>query len=99
VTPDDRSLRGFLWKVFLGASVLLAASVGLMLTRWRAPAPAVEVPAAPIGAAAAALRAQEEAILASVAWRDRARGRVAIPIERAMDRVREDGLPSRRNVR
>lgn len=42
-----------------------------------------------------ALRAQEDAILGSYGWADRANGAVRIPIERAMDLLAQRGLPAR----
>jgi hypothetical protein len=42
----------------------------------------------------AALRAQEDAILASYAWIEKDRGIVRIPIEEAMRIVAENGLPT-----
>jgi hypothetical protein len=42
-----------------------------------------------------AVRAEEEAVLSSYGWIAREAGLVRIPIERAMDRIVERGLPSR----
>jgi hypothetical protein len=56
------------------------------------PAPALEV--AP-RAALEALRREEDALLHSYGWVDRARGRVRIPIARAMDLIEQRGLPVR----
>ena len=56
------------------------------------PAPALEV--AP-RAALDALRREEDALLHSYGWIDRAQGRVRIPIDRAMDLIEQRGLPVR----
>lgn len=41
------------------------------------------------------LRAEEDSVLSSYAWVDRAHGIVRIPIERAIDLLLERGLPAR----
>jgi len=43
-------------------------------------------------------RAQEDAVLNSYGWVDRANGTVRIPIERAIELTAERGLPVRRNA-
>ena len=56
------------------------------------PAPALEVaPRAELDA----LRREEDALLHSYGWVDRAQGRVRIPIDRAMDLIGKRGLPVR----
>lgn len=41
------------------------------------------------------LRAEEDAALGSYAWADRSRGKVRIPVSRAIDLLAERGLPAR----
>jgi hypothetical protein len=97
--------------VLLGVGVLLHLALagfffGLRRALDRADAPAHPLaasPAPPPGprlevaprAALEALRRDEDALLNSYGWVDRAQGRVRIPVSRAMELLESRGLPAR----
>lgn len=97
MTPSPFSLRPILWKMFWVLTVL--AIIGVVLTLlWRTSPTmqtSAEPPAVDLPSELAKLHQAEEAALSSYAWRDRARGQVAVPIERAKEAALAQGFPHR----
>ena len=95
----------------LGVGVLIHVGIALLFGLYkretdrvdRPPHPLAQTPAIPPAprlevaprAALEALRREEEALLHSAGWVDRAQGRVRIPIGRALDLIEQRGLPVR----
>jgi hypothetical protein len=91
------NLRSILWKLFWVLVLLSGLTVGLTLF-WRT-APRTVSPAEPaavdLPTEQAKLHRAEDAALSSYAWRDRNRGRVAVPLESAIDAALARGFPHR----
>ncbi|MBK8869790.1 MAG: hypothetical protein KBD85_00790 [Elusimicrobia bacterium] len=97
MTPSPLNLRSLLWKIFWVLVLLTGLSVGFTLF-WRTTPRTVssaEPPAVDLIAEMAKLHQAEDAALSSYAWRDRTRGRVAVPVERAKEAALADGFPHR----
>lgn len=97
MTPSPLSLRPILWKMFWVLTVLAVIGVGLTLVWRTSPQTASpgDPPAVDLPSELAKLHQAEEAAISFYAWRDRARGQVAVPIERAKEAALAQGFPHR----